>query len=73
MKKNIKFFLESGIDKMASQQYKTVDLFKFIAALSILLLHVPPFRAGTFAYVVIREIITVFAVPFFFAASGFLQ
>ncbi len=49
-----------------------IDLFKIIAAYLIILLHVPIFKSGTFAYDAIRQVITIIAVPFFFAASGFV-
>ena len=55
------------------KQYKTIDLFKFICAILIIVLHASPFASYskilTFGF---RNIITVIAVPFFFAASGFL-
>lgn len=55
------------------KQYKTIDLFKFICAILIIVLHASPFasysKALTFGF---RNIVTVIAVPFFFAASGFL-
>lgn len=51
--------------------YRGIDLLKFTAAILILLLHVPPAREGSAAHIFIRQILTVTAVPFFFAASGF--
>ena len=55
------------------KQYKSIDLAKFICALLIIILHTAPFssysKALTFG---IRNIVTVFAVPLFFAISGFL-
>ena len=51
--------------------YRGIDLFKCIAAMMILLLHVPPFASGSTAHLVLRQMITVTAVPFFFAAAGF--
>lgn len=55
------------------KQYKTIDLFKFICAILIIVLHASPFASYskilTFGF---RNIVTVIAVPFFFAASGFL-
>lgn len=52
--------------------YRGIDLFKFISAILILLLHIPPVYEGGYFYIFIRQILTVIAVPFFFAASGFL-
>lgn len=51
--------------------FNGLDLFKFIAAILILVLHANPFGSTT-AGVIVREIITPIAVPFFFATSGFL-
>lgn len=55
------------------KQYRTVDLFKFICALLIIVLHTAPFasysKVLTFG---LRNIVTVVAVPFFFVASGFI-
>lgn len=55
------------------KQYKTIDLFKFICAILIIVLHASPFasysKVLTFGF---RNIVTVIAVPFFFATSGFL-
>lgn len=55
------------------KHYKTIDLFKFICAILVIILHAPPFASYskilTFGF---RNIVTVIAVPFFFAASGFL-
>lgn len=55
------------------KQYKTIDLFKFICAILIIVLHASPFasysKVLTFSF---RNVVTVIAVPFFFAASGFL-
>lgn len=53
-------------------QYTGLDLFKFIAAILILMLHANPFGNTSLIGVVLREVITPVAVPFFFAASGFL-
>lgn len=52
--------------------YNGIDLFKFIGALLVLLLHANPFGLDTGAGVILREVITPIAVPFFFTASGFL-
>ena len=49
-----------------------LDLFKFIAAILVLILHANPFGSTTGAGIIAREVITPVAVPFFFAASGFL-
>ena len=55
------------------KQYKTVDLFKFICAFLIIVLHTAPFSSYskllTFGF---RNVVTVVAVPFFFVASGFI-
>lgn len=52
-------------------QYKGIDLFKIIAAYLIILLHLPVFREGL-GNDIVRQVVTVVAVPFFFTASGFL-
>ena len=54
-------------------QYRGIDLLKFICALLVLVLHVSPFPDGSFLRVVFREVVCIFAVPFFFAASGYLM
>lgn len=51
--------------------FPCIDLFKFISAIMILLIHANPFGNNVYG-VVLREIITPIAVPFFFLASGFL-
>ena len=55
------------------KQYKSIDLFKFLGAFLIIILHTAPFssysKVLTFG---LRNIITPIAVPFFFVASGFL-
>ncbi len=55
------------------KQYKSLDLAKFICAILIIILHTAPF--SSYSKVLsfgIRNIVTVFAVPFFFVTSGFL-
>lgn len=55
------------------KQYKTVDLFKFIGAFLIIVLHTAPFSSYSRVLTVgFRNIVTVVAVPFFFVASGFI-
>lgn len=55
------------------KQYKTIDLFKFICAILIIVLHTSPFASySKILTFVFRNIVTVIAVPFFFATSGFL-
>lgn len=54
------------------KKYNGIDLFKIIAAYLIILLHVSIFESETIGYIIVRQIITIVAVPFFFAASGFL-
>ena len=55
------------------KQYKSLDIAKFICAILIIILHTAPFSSYskilTFGF---RNIVTVIAVPFFFATSGFL-
>ena len=55
------------------KEYRSIDLFKFICAVLIIILHTAPFasysKVLTFG---LRHIVTTIAVPFFFAASGFL-
>ncbi len=58
--------------KIKSNSYNGIDLFKFIAAIFVLLLHANPFGLDTFAGRVLREVITPVAVPYFFCTSGFL-
>ena len=55
------------------KHYASLDVAKFIAAILIIVLHANPFSSysGILAYG-FRNIITVIAVPFFFATSGFL-
>lgn len=54
-------------------QYRTIDLFKFICAILIIILHTAPFssysKVLSFAT---RTILTTVAVPFFFISSGFI-
>lgn len=55
------------------KQYKTLDVFKFLAAFLIIVLHTSPF--GSYSKILnygFRHIITIVAVPFFFACSGFI-
>lgn len=55
------------------KQYKSIDAAKFLCAVLIIILHTAPFssysKALTFG---LRNVVTVIAVPFFFAVSGFL-
>lgn len=56
-----------------SKNYNSIDLFKFICALLIIIAHANPFddysKILSFG---VRNIVCVIAVPFFFVASGFL-
>ena len=55
------------------KQYRTVDLFKFVCAFLIIVLHTAPFASYSEALTFgLRNIVTVVAVPFFFVASGFI-
>lgn len=58
---------------MERKQYYSLDVAKFIAALSVIILHTAPFQSysGALNYG-FRNIVTVVAVPFFFITSGFL-
>lgn len=58
------------MDKKKS--FEGLDLFKFVAALLVITLHANPFSADSALGIVVRELVTPVAVPFFFAASGFL-
>lgn len=55
------------------KQHNSLDVAKFISAILIIIIHTAPFASYskllTFAF---RNYITVIAVPFFFATSGFL-
>ena len=61
--------LETEIEK----QYKSLDFTKFVCAILIIVLHTAPFssysKVLTFG---LRNIVTIIAVPFFFASSGFV-
>ncbi len=57
---------------MSNKEYYGIDLFKFIGAVLVIMLHASPVGETTTCGVIIRQIITPIAVPFFFAASGFL-
>lgn len=52
--------------------YPGLDLFKFIAAIFILLLYANPLGNESYGGIIFREVITLVAVPFFFTASAFL-
>lgn len=58
---------------MTKKNYNSIDLFKFICAILIIIIHTAPFSSYssllTFGF---RNIICVIAVPFFFIASGFI-
>ncbi len=58
---------------MRKKNYASLDMAKFLCAWLIIILHTAPFgaysKAMTFG---LRHIVTVVAVPFFFATSGFL-
>ena len=68
-----KDFKKDKEENIRMKQYRTLDLFKFIAAFLIVVIHTAPFqdysKALTFGF---RNIVTVVAVPFFFATIGFL-
>ncbi len=49
-----------------------LDIFKFVAAILVLMLHANPFVSTSVPGIFVREVLTPIAVPFFFAASGFL-
>ena len=49
-----------------------LDVFKFVAAILVLMLHANPFEDTSVPGLFVREVLTPIAVPFFFAASGFL-
>lgn len=55
------------------KNYNSIDLFKFICAIMIIIIHTAPFssysKVLTFG---LRNIVCVVAVPFFFIASGFI-
>ena len=57
---------------MSKKNLNGLDLFKFIGALLVLMLHVNPFGADTYEGSILRNLISPIAVPFFFAASGYL-
>ncbi len=57
---------------LEKQSFCGIDLFKIIAAYLIILLHVSVFPAETVWYDILRQMITIVAVPFFFTASGFV-
>lgn len=59
------------MQKIHSISYNGVDAFKFIAAVLVILLHANPFGLDTFHGVILREVITPVAVPYFFCVSGF--
>lgn len=55
------------------KQYRSIDLFKFICAVLIILLHTNPLDSySELATVGIRQVLTPIAVPCFFIISGFL-
>lgn len=58
---------------MIKKNYNSIDLFKFICAILIIIVHTAPFSSYSkilsFGF---RNIICVIAVPFFFIASGFI-
>lgn len=58
--------------KQTQKSYYCIDLFKFIAAIFVIAIHANPFGQHTTLGIILREIIAPMAVPFFFAASGFL-
>lgn len=54
--------------------YRSIDIAKMIAAVLIIMLHTEPLRdVGTQMQWLLRSVITIVAVPFFFIASGFLM
>lgn len=54
------------------KQYKQIDVFKFIAAIMIIVLHANPFSSvSSVVGVLVRNVITPVAIPFFFVCSGF--
>lgn len=63
---------EGKVVQIEKKNYSGLDLYKFIAAIMVVTLHANPFKAYAIPNVILREIITPTAVPFFFAASGFL-
>lgn len=58
---------------MEKKSYNAIDAFKFIAAVLIIMLHVNPFKGVSEPLaLLVRNMITIIAVPFFFTTSGFL-
>ena len=51
--------------------YPGIDLFKFLCAILVIMIHANPFGEDTFPGMILRQVICPIAVPFFFAASGF--
>lgn len=56
---------------MVKKYYPGIDLFKFLCAILVIMLHANPFGEDTLPGIILRQVITPIAVPFFFAASGF--
>ena len=58
---------------MYMRQYKGIDVFKFIMALLVVVLHTHPlYGVNAGLNILTADVISRIAVPFFFAASGFL-
>lgn len=57
------------MSNVTSKTYKGIDLFKFIAAVLVLLLHT--IETNNYYACELKFVITKFAVPFFFITSGF--
>lgn len=56
----------------ACKQYNSIDLFKFLFAVVVVMIHTTPFKnaSETFSYYFSNTFCNL-AVPFFFVASGF--
>lgn len=55
------------------REYAALDIAKWIAALLVVSIHVPPFLSvGGWSHFIAMQIVARFAVPFFFLTSGFL-
>lgn len=54
------------------EQYRGIDVAKFLCAVLIIILHVSPFNQESICNTFFRETVCIIAVPCFFAFSGFL-
>ena len=65
-----------GMEEMQKIQndkkyYPGIDLFKFLCAILVIMIHANPFGEDAFPGMILRQVICPIAVPFFFAASSF--